>query len=577
MKNRLKVILSAITLLFTMSIAIAQNTVTGTTTVCDTDVRPMKLGEDVVGISLTPTGGTWAEVQPVAPYNAVIENNVSNVFVGIDRQPGKYAFVYTANNNVCMANGDKAIAIIEVLETPKPVNIRVVLCPNETKNVDLNNYISSTLKAKYPSGIVFKNSSGTEIANGIFNITSSFAGVADASYEVSGLTASGCTSSSTINIAVIRDGGSVAGNLSGEKNFCLTAMPSSINLSSELGLAANGQWATDGTSLAITTNGIVDLSNVTTAGVHKYKFTADGTSSCIAAGTLATYTISILEDMSTLITSEGSTTLCKTENPTMRVNLQSLLNISIPANAGEWTADASNPANTVDVTDGYFEVANAPLAGTYTYKIKVSNAISLCGLENKEGTVKIILEEGGRLVDEEVQICSDNIPTSLDLSAQISGIQTNTTTWYQADGTTEIPTGKIDPSQLGGVGTYKYIYKTGSSSGCKSEGSLHITIEDQITNLKDKTISYCLTDEGSDAIDLDVVLGVVGVPGTWTTAVTGANYNATTHVFNGRAEAGSGPYPKTYTFTFTADSSAGCGLAGKKATVTVKITDQLIP
>lgn len=570
MKSRItKGILSIAFLLFTVSVAVAQQTITKEIKVCDTDVRPINLGEDVIGISLTPRGGTWAEVKPTSPYTTVIKNNVSNIFVAIDRQPGKYAFVYTAKNNVCMTNGDKAIAVIEILETPKPIHINVALCEGETKDIILNDYISTTLKTKYPTGIVFKDNANTVLAGSTLPISATFEGTDTATYEVAALTADACNTKAVITLNVTRTKENITANdLIGTKTFCVSALPPSINLNNELGLAGNGDWQIDVATIPITANGVINLTGAT-AGTHKYKFTANGASSCIAAGTLATYTIEIVEDMTTLITTEGNLNVCKIRNPKRKIELQSILNISIPINAGEWTPDATNPPNSVDVTDGYFEVEDA-IPGTYTYNFKVSNAINLCGLENKEGTVKIILENGGNFFDGEVQICSANVPTELDLSTHVSGLLGNTVEWYQFDGTTAIPTGKINPSQLA-VGTHKYVYKTGATD-CKSEGTLYVTIEDTITNFTNKQVSYCLTDDGADAINLKEILGVAGVPGSWTTTVTGTNYNTTTQVFNGKAQ-GIG----TYTFTFTADATAGCGLAGKTATITVKITDTLIP
>lgn len=571
MKN--KIIALSITLLFfSISVAVAQNMVIKEIKICDTSVRPISLGEDVIGTSLIPTGGTWAEVKAIPPYNTVIKNNISNVFVAIDRQPGKYAFVYTAKNNVCMPNGDKAIAIIEILETPKPLHVNVALCEGDTKDINLTHYISSTLNAKYPTSIIFKDTNGSELINGIFPISDTFEGVNTTTYEVELLTANACNTKALITINVTRTKENINNkDLTGEKAFCISALPPSINLNNELGLAGNGTWEVDGVnSLTVTPNGVVNLSNETlNSGTYKYKFTANGESGCIPAGTLASYTIEIVDDMTTLIAAEGSLNICKIRNPERKIELQSLLNISIPIKAGEWTPDAGNPSNSVDITDGYFEVADAPI-GTYIYKFKLSNAINMCGLQNKEATVKLIIENGGNFLDGEVQICSSNVPTVLSLCKYVAGLESGTATWYEFDGKTKIPTGIIDPSQLA-VGTHKYTYKAGNAD-CKSEGSLYITIEDELSNFTDKTISYCLTDLGANAISLEEILGVAGIMGTWNTDVTGANYDSVNYVFNGKAQ-GIG----TYTFTFTADDTTGCGLANKNATITIKITDTLIP
>lgn len=542
--------------------------------VCDTDTRPINIGEAVVGISLTPQGGSWAEVDPSdSSYTTVIRDKVSNIFVAIDRQPGVYVFVYTAKNNACMTNGDKAVAVIEILETPKPVHINVTLCPGDSKNINLNDYISSTLKAKYPTSITYKDNSNKLITNGLLAIPSTFTGTTTASYKINGIIST-CNSIAPISLNVTRSIEDInTSDLVGEKTFCISALPPSINLNNELGLAGNGTWIAEGTTLPIE-NGVIDLKKAT-EGTHKYRFTFDSSSSCFSSGTVANYTLNILKDMTTVIKEQGELNICKIRNPERRIEMQSILNISIPINAGEWTPNVGNPPNAVDISDGYFEVANAT-EGTYSYTYKVSNAIDLCGLMNKTATVKITIENGGHLFDGEVQICSANIPSNLVLSNYVSGVAKTQTTWYEFDGTTEISTGTIDPSILN-VGTHRYVYRTGSTQ-CKSEGTLYVTIQDQITNFTNKEIAYCLTDIGADQINLNEILGVAGVPGSWTTSVTGANYNETTLLFNGKAEAEKiGTYPQTFTFTFTADNTAGCGLAGETATITVKITDTLIP
>lgn len=567
MKQVLKLTVSIVLFLFTMSVAVAQKHIEKTKIVCDTDVLPIKLGENVMGINLDPSGGTWQEVDAL-DNTKIIDKDASEVFVALDRQPGKYVFIYTAHNNVCMAKGDTAKAIVIVRETPKPIHINVALCPGESTTIKLKDYISPKFTT-----VAFTDDKGGAITNGDLVIPANFEGEGTASYKVTMTPTSTCNSEALITYNVTRDGTVSTKDLTGSKLLCITALPDKMNLNNELGLAGNGSWTAEGVAPNIT-NGVITFPQSVTTGTYTYKYTFSG-GTCGLAGTVATYTLTIADDLSTQF-KDGDINVCKIRNPKRKVDMMSALNINVPVASGKWKAEAGNPQE-VSITDGFFEVENA-IPGTYKYRFKISDASDLCGLGGKEAVLSLILDKGGRLKDGEVQVCSTGASNSFDLSKHISGIKGKTVTWYDAKGTTEITGGKIDASKLD-VGTYKYVYKT-SVNDCPYEGSLYVAIikDKEITNFVDKEIAYCYDDEGADAIDLDEVLSVAGITGTWTTTVTGPNYDANTHVFNGKAEAQkTGVYPQTYSFTFTADSKAGCGLAGKSVTIKVKITDTLIP
>lgn len=539
-----------------------------TISLCDTEALPINLGTQVLGIDASATGGQWQQVN-ATDNSQIINPKAKNVLKAIDLTPGTYVFVYTANDsNPCAEEGDKFRATVNILETPKPVNINVPLCEGDTRDVDLKTLISATFKDKY-SNIAYKKADGTDIVNGVLAISANDEGTIEATYEIIGVTNSEypCTLSSTISVNITRDADFTNKDFSGKKALCVTKMPEKINLNAELGIGATVNWTTAAGAPAVT-SGVVDLSGSVATGTYVYNFTisAPGTS-CGLDGKTGAYTLTITDDLTDELNATKQKAICKLNTPNANIDMFQTLGINIPVQSGVWEpADQATPDTYIK--NGFFDASKAP-AGTYKYQLRVSNAADLCGIAGKtSGILTFIIENGGNLLDGTVQLCSVNLPSDLNLSKYIAGISASTTTWKDAAGAV-VSSGVLDASRLK-KGTYEYIYETGSSE-CKSTGSLYISVVDKLSNFTDRSVKYCLTDTGSDAISLDGLLAVAGITGSWSGAGTGnTNYNTTTHMFNGRA-AGTG----TYTFTFTADNASGCGLANQTATITVIITDNL--
>ena len=115
---------------------------------------------------------------------------------------------------------------------------------------------------------------------------------------------------------------------------------------------------------------------------------------------------------------------------------------------------------------------------------------------------------------------------------------------------------------------YQYVFNSGPCGN--GSAKLLVVVTDVLTNFKDKTKAFCLTDHGADQINLVRELGVGNISGTWENTDGATNFNATNRVFDGRTE-GVG----TYRFTFTAGEDA-CGIsAGDQVVITIEITEDL--
>lgn len=537
---------------------------------CDISALPVDLGTQVLGVDASATGGQWREVDS-KDNSKVLNPKAKNVLKAIDLTPGDYTFIYKANsNNPCAEEGEEFKAVVHILETPKPVNIAVPLCEGDTRNIDLKTLISATLKDKY--NIAYKEADGSVIPNGILAIGATETEAIKATYEITGVTNANypCTLSADIAIDVTREADYLAKNYSGEKTFCIDKMPKKLNLKAELGISVDIDWTTPSGAPTIN-DGVIDFENATQAiakGVYTYSFVINAPNNkCGLDKKKGTYTLTITDDLTDKLNKEKEKAICKVNTPNANIDMFSTLGISIPIQSGVWeAADAATPEDYIK--DGFFDASKAP-TGTYKYQFRVSNAADLCGIAGKtSGILTFIIENGGDLLDGTLQLCMANLPTDINLSKYISGMTNANTTWSDAQGNV-VAGGTLDASSLK-KGTYQYTYETGSSD-CKSTGALYISVVDKLSNFTDRTVKYCLTDTGSDTIDLDGLLAVGGVKGIWSgTGATNANYDGNTHVFNGRT-AGAG----TYTFTFTADSGAGCSLANQTATITVIMTDDL--
>lgn len=534
--------------------------VEGSTTICDDAVVPVKL-DDIVGLALSAGGGSWAEVDPAD--DSVIAENVSNIFLGIDRLPGVYKFIFTPKNNPCMLDDDRAIVTITVVSVPRALNHYVALCEGEPVSLDLTTLLSETVTNSYGvTNIKFYDEDDVELASSIVNYTTE--GEYHYTYSVPANSAS-CATSAPIAVSVVSYGVSDNIEFNDSVTYCITEMPETVNLHAKLGFTSSvGTWSTT-SGLSVSSEGIATLTGA--SAENNYLFTYSY-KNCDNEDKNFPFIISITADLSSSYDAIDDTTqICKTINSAGFVNLMDVIGLDLPNTAGSW--HVQKEVSPVDVADGIFEIADAR-AGEYTYTFKVSNAVDICAIAG-EATVTVNVFDSGEVLDGEVQLCTANMSGTIDLnefmpSLPAGGVWSDNETAITDDSAFDISSLTL------GVHSLTYTFDAGPCGA--AEAQLLVVVSDVITNFKNKTKKYCLTDEGTDAIDLDQVLGVGNIAGTWTTSAP--HFDETTHVFNGR-EAGinADGTDASYTFTFTA-SESGCGVeAGQEVVITIIITEDL--
>lgn len=553
----------------------AQN-VTATKDICDNRVLPINLNS-VVGLELAAGGGQWYEVSSATAFSADLldENKVRNMIPAIDRLPGAYYFVFVPKNNPCMDDADRAIVTINILETPLPLSHTIALCPGETFTFDLSSLVSSTLKAMY-TNMLYKDHAGNTLSTSTISIGADESGEMFYTYHLNEAGVA-CTDQADIVLNVVRDGDIAGIDKGSEMAFCLNALPESLNLNEVFKLTVTGgSWSAEGGAPAPNAAGVVDLSGLSAAADYQYKYEYSA-GDCFPAGD-ATFTIQITGDLDPHF-NDVEKNICKATSPNGFINLLELIGVGVPNTSGVWTeVEATSP---VDIEDGIFELADSR-TGKYVYRYTVSNAVSeLCGLPGQSATVTINMFDAGEVLDGEVQLCSSALSGEMTLGKYIANLPAGGS-W---DGGAIIvsATGTISASDLSlGVNMFSYEFDGGPCGS--GSANLYVTVTDDITNFTDKQIAYCLTDEGADAIDLDQVLAVHGISGSWAHDAaastsdqnTSGNWNTTSNVFDGRAAANAETTGEgTYVFTFTA-SEDGCNInSGDTVTITIKITKDL--
>ncbi|WP_430817711.1 hypothetical protein [Carboxylicivirga sp. RSCT41] len=555
----------------------------GEMSVCSNHTSAIRLGEDVVGLALSTGGGVWNEVDP-ANNTTILHSDVSNIFLAMNRMPGEYHFVFTAKNNPCLADGETALAKVTIIENPLSSSATILLCANDAPELTLSNYLPAGIQGLT---VTFYDASGTEVTDGEYEVAASFEGDINFSYEVSG--GAMCNTEAKLTLIIERE--ATITDLPGSKTLevCKTAIPASVNLNAVLGYNISGEWAVDnsatvgGATGATVSGSMVDLSGLTFTGDAAsitYKLTPT-TDECYETYT-PSVTISIEDDLSGV----GAETIevCKTASPQGYINLMEVLGINVPVNVGQWRL--VNDASPVDVQDGIFELADAR-AGDYVYKYEVSNAADICGLVDAQVTIEV--SDISEAYDGEVQVCAGGQGVSVTLDNYILGLPSGAK-WYEglaAEGT-ELASSTITTSADPGMYAYTYSYDAGPCGN--ASGHLYVTVTDELTNFKDKVVEFCLTDNGTDAINLDQILGVAGVSGDWefvsgsSTSGHTANEIAaymTDNVFNANAAAGAETTDTntgvtkntgTYVFKFTAGAGS-CIEEDSEATITIKVVE----
>ena len=562
---------------------------TGTLNVCSNHASVIRLGEDVLGLALSGGGGYWDEVDPT-DNTKVIAGGVSNIFKALERMPGTYHFVFTAENNPCFDG--KALAEVIIVHNPVSSGTTLLLCPDDAPKISLKAYLPAQLS---DLAISFADEGGHVVTDGKYDIPSDFEGDINFSYTI---TEAGYFCNKDANLTLIVKRSVDAGTLPVPEvlSVCEDAIPAQVDLYAILGYRIAGTWSVVASSTSgiigaapapvgsIVTLGHIDLNIVSPAGKASISYMLTPSSACYTTHT-PRVSIDITKKFDSNSFKDVEKSICKTSSPKGYVDLMSVLNIQVPANSGVWTLDPGS-TSPVDVADGVFELNDAR-TGIYTVNYKVSNAVGLCDLTAGSATITLNVFDSGEALDGEVQLCGA-ATGSLPLNKYVVGLPLRGVTWYaglKAEGTAVVG-GSVDVSALE-TGIYAYTYSYESGLCGSTEGHLYVSVTDGLTNFIDKTIKYCVSDFGSDVIDLDQLLGVFGVSGTWSFDKAGSTsshadvnsyYNSTTHVFDGRGAASNDrPVNKgKYVFKYTVDSNySGCIEAGETVSVTVIITEDL--
>lgn len=559
--NTKQIILTAVISLFVglgvVTPTSAQEIKTGEMTFCEGQVLPIKL-QDVVGLGLSSGGGYWNEVS-ATDNNIIIAERVSNIFLGADRLPGTYVFMFIPQGNPCMSDDDRAIATIEIKAVPRSISHYVELCPSETINFNLGTLLDKELTDKYT--VSYADATGTAVSGGL--VTLNAEGEYRYTYQLEGEQGGPCVSSATIALSVVSSEVAAAIEFNKGLAFCQSAIPTYLNLNEKLGFTGkNGVWSSVTAGAPVATNGIITLAGVAN-GAYEYTYTY---TDCAGSTKTKPFTVTLTDDLSSYF-KDATRSVCKSISKGGFIDMQGVIGVSLPRSAGVWNEVLSKTS--VDVADGIFELEDAR-RGQYVYSYTVSGAVDLCGLRGASVNVTLNVFDNDDVLSGEVQLCKSNLTstTTIDLAKFMPNLQAGGT-WYDVNNSALAGS----TANVGGLplGIHRYVYEFNGGPCGMGQTELLVVVTDMLTNFKDKETVYCLSDDGSNQINLDQILAVGNIAGTWANTSNASNYNATTHVFDGKAE-GVG----TYVFTFTA-SETGCGVtAGDPVVITIKVTDSLV-
>ncbi len=558
MKNLSIKLLPLVILLGTVSMQ-AQKVISDTLRLCETHALPEDLGQGV-NLGLSAGGGHWDEISMTD--SAILVPKVSNIVVAIDRKPGEYLFRFTPKNNPCMNDADRAYVLVQIIETARPVNHHLSLCPGTSFSFDLESVMSPTLRAKH--NIIYYAADGLALPSSTVTIDAS--GELLFSYKVEAL--DGCIDSTAIVLNVFEDALFDNAAVRDSLAFCVAILPDSINLNEKYGFsAAEGSWRAISTPAPKLKGNTVHLKDWNTTGRFDYEYKWKD---CSNDDKTDTFTLIITDDLTSNF-EDASIDVCVTNNPNGYIDLMSLVGVDLPLNSGEWFV-IDQEAAPVDIEDGIFELSDA-VVGTYRSRFVISNAINICGLTVTEVEVAVNVFDNA-VLDGNVQLCLYDLEEgdSLYLNEYIANLPAGGI-WLGIDNN-EI---RSDSAHIGDLskGTHKFTYLFDGGPCGDGLAELFVSVVDGFTEFRDKTISYCLTDAGADAIDLDQILKIGNIAGSWTvdSNISAGNFDNINNVFNGSAQ-GTGDYIFTFTAANNGSSCIGSSLTAK---VKVVITDTLIP
>ncbi|WP_430817710.1 hypothetical protein [Carboxylicivirga sp. RSCT41] len=558
-------------------------------TVCGTDKSDALDLKNVVGAQLDAAGGTWEQFdsdEDIGDYNMGDGVPVSNVFSLSGRPAGKYYFVYFATTNACLQEGSKVKVVVTIVEEAKDITHTISLCGDADKEVTLNDFIDPAITTPdfndltgLPSGT---NLSGTGATTKV-TIPKDYKGIFTVNYKNN---ISPCDIGATLTVVVNNDVSTFELN-NNSIVYCSESLPGTINLSQIAGASVpGGTWSVKSAAGATLSQGVL-VSWATQPNDGNYTFEYKFDDDCDDSNELAskTFTITITNDItSNGLTNGGTDQICKSDNPALAYNLLvDGLGLNIPVNTGKWevTNDDAPAGHNLDLTNGLFEVKDAP-AGTYelTYTIG-SAATHICATAGQSATLTLTVGDvsNGVFNDGRIQLCVDDVENNssgkLNLNDYIAGADGFTWRHMDSEQGTEVTDGEVAYSALAslGIGTHRYNFAY-SSDGCDGQtgvGSLYVVITDELDMEANTTIQYCRPDMPGE-LNLNQLLGIA-VAGNWT-------YDSTDN-------AGSTPTPtissgitfkenptvtgdQAYVLTFTPTNSGNCGAKTVKLTIEVK-------
>lgn len=552
--------------------------------VCETKANQViDLDVDVMGKGFSSQSGKWDYVKDnvtdVASYTdpatQTIEKNVSRMFVLTGKKSGTYKFIFTASaGNPCLAAGEKVMATVIIEEVSRDKSTALSLCPGQTGSIDLKTIISS----RFPNP-VFSNASAQTLSGSELSVDDKFEGDITVKYKSTNSDKI-CNEEATITIQVTREGKAPElkdGNSSKSIYYCVEQVPADLNLNEFLTTVGNptGTWTVVNTGtgvVSVDAAGRASFSNPTKDDVYKfsYKF-EDAAGGCYSGSTLKDAVVITIKDDLTTDFKDKETEICKQKTPHRVIDmLRDGLGVNIPLSSGTWKRIEEQ--RKMAIADGMFHVAQAPV-GKYRYVFNVSNVDgNVCGLAGKSATLTLSILDPSIYEDARIKFCEQNINEATATNINLTDYVNN----LPDDAKWVTPTGGISTTEAGvvtyadlknaGIGTYQFNYTYAGGSCGDGEGSLYLTITDDLDVDENQDVVYCRPDM-LNAIKLNALTGI-SVPGTWSiTSGSGdlQNASAANATF---AEPKGITEDATYTLKFT-PTTTNCG--AKEITLTIYV------
>jgi gliding motility-associated-like protein len=512
--------------------------ISGTTSVCNSDVTPVNLFSKLEG---TPdVGGTWKSVG----HNLTTVGDLA-VFTGV--APRLYIFMYQFADSlkVCPAESK----VVKVTVDPQPV-------AGTDGHISICNGGSGTTRSLVAALGGTPDAGGTwtdEDGSGV-NLTNpasvDFAAVAAGTYRYK-YTVSGtgsCSDASATVTVVVNQTPNAGTNTT--KTIC-NVSTSTINLLAQLNgsPATGGAWSfTSSNTFPITDPAQADISSANGTYVLTYTIVGEGT--CPTASSTLTLTVDV-----PLYAGKRNVKIDVCNASSVPVDIENLFGAK---DSGGIFADVDNSGVNLSNPKAVNFAGVAP--GTYRFSYTVTNS---CVTDVATNTV-VVKSVGNAGNDASVKICTSE--TSYNLFAQL-GASANTGGFWSDDNNTGVVVGNGTAVDFSTVksGTYTYTYHVVNSTCTEDLAVVTVEVEDVPYAGVDNTVAIC--DQGSKVVNFNSALSLISsTQSEWkddnASGVSLANLSSVN--FSGVA---SGRYTFTHTVT-----SPRCGTAVNVLTVIINGT-----